>query len=175
MPRKPLRVWVTAWLGVYVQCRPHGASTDAVDAKAASNRRQARAALGLICGWFWNLVSSEKFCNCPACLIWKWARSVGLLRISLCYSRRALCYPIFLQTHRISPPPNTHILQECFYLKNYIYIFWSYREDKLSHRKEKPETKQKNNKGTKLSLESPFEFPCGHDLWFLSFFNLVLG
>ena len=147
MPRKPLRIWVTAWLSIYTQCRPHGASTDTVDAKPASNRRQASAVLGLICGWFWSLVSSEKFCNCPARLIWKWAGSMSLLRFSLGYPRTALPCLIFPQIHRT------------VFIFIFIKNFWIYREDKLPHKKEKPETKQRNNQAAKLKPKASVWVP----------------
>lgn len=164
MPRKPFWIWVTAWLSIYMQYGPHGASSDTVDAKPASNRRQARAVLGLICGWLWNLVFSEKSCNCPAHLTWKRGWSMGLLRVSLCYPRTALCCPIFLQTHRAPHPGSV------FIKKNFFFEVIGKRNCPIGKKT------QTLNKETIKGLNSEsFEFPCGQDLWFLIFLNLALS
>lgn len=103
--------------------------------------------------------------NWPARLTWKWPGSMHFLRFSVCVAlTTALSCPIFPQTHR---------LWEYIYFFNYIFFFKAI--GKIACPQERKTRNQRDNKGTKLSLESLFKFPVIHELWFLIFLNLALG
>lgn len=162
LPRIPLRVWVTAWFLISVPCRPHRASV------WQGKPSQLTAGDGPVQCWDYFASGSKA---------WAPLRSVIGLHIflgsglgacifldSVCVALRQLSLVPFSR----KPTDSGNIF--LFFIK---YFFKAI--GKIACPQERKTRNQRDNKGTKLSLESLFDFPVILELWFLIFLNLALG